>query len=115
MPLHPCPSCSCHVATDVGACPHCGASLAIVGAGSRDLRLPAAALLMGLALTACTFPQPQAKYGIAINDTSDLVDADEDGFAAADDCDDDDAAINPEAEETPGDGVDSNCDDEDDT
>ena len=46
-------------------------------------------------------------------DTSEVtvVDADADGFAEADDCDDSNAAINPDAEEL-CDGVDNNCDDE---
>ena len=41
---------------------------------------------------------------------------DEDGYTeTAGDCDDTDAAIHPNAEETAGDGVDSNCDGADDT
>ncbi|MCA9556939.1 MAG: putative metal-binding motif-containing protein, partial [Myxococcales bacterium] len=38
------------------------------------------------------------------------VDADQDGFTVATDCDDADPAINPEAYDAPGDGVDQNCD-----
>ena len=38
-----------------------------------------------------------------------FTDNDNDGWAQEDgDCDDDNADVNPEAEETPGDGVDSN-------
>ncbi len=44
-------------------------------------------------------------------DTEETVtDADGDGFEAADDCNDDDASVNPDAEDTVGDGVDNNCD-----
>jgi hypothetical protein len=42
-----------------------------------------------------------------------VVDADDDGFAVEDDCNDDDASINPDAEEIPGDGIDQDCDGED--
>ena len=51
----------------------------------------------------------------ATDDTASVVDADNDGWDEESDCDDDDASIHPEAEETPGDGVDSNCDGDDDT
>ena len=43
-------------------------------------------------------------------------DNDGDGYTPEDgDCDDDNPEVNPGAEETPGDGVDSNCNGEDDT
>jgi hypothetical protein len=51
-------------------------------------------------------------YGIA---QTGLEDSDGDGYTVGDDCDDENAAIHPGATETPGDGVDSNCDGEDDT
>lgn len=58
-----------------------------------------------------------AAYGVAetgMFDTGGDVDAD--GYTRSDgDCDDHDAAVYPGATETIGDGVDSNCDGEDDT
>ena len=69
------------------------------------------ALLLGLSLVGCAEKEDlQPAYGVPMQD------ADGDGFFIdEDDCDDEDAEINPNAEETPGDGVDSNCDGEDDT
>tara|TARA_B100001093_G_C26397005_1_gene829609 strand:- start:195 stop:425 length:231 start_codon:yes stop_codon:yes gene_type:complete len=72
-----------------------------------------------LGLTACDAKPSdtvtQALYGVDIVDTA-YMDYDGDGYSPSDgDCDDDNAEVNPGAEETPGDGVDSNCDGEDDT
>ena len=67
-----------------------------------------AAALLGL--TACDKP-PDAEpaYGVM------LVDNDEDGYEQDVDCDDEDPDRHPDAEETPGDGIDSNCNEDDDT
>jgi hypothetical protein len=54
-----------------------------------------------------------AEYGVP--DTGYLEDLDGDGFTRDEDCDDTDATVYPGAPETPGDGVDSNCDGNDDT
>lgn len=42
-------------------------------------------------------------------------DQDEDGYGDDVDCDDSDPDVFPNAEDTPGDGIDSNCDGDDDT
>lgn len=100
-------------------CPTCLAVLPDTGvpcaactrAGRAPARAPALAL-MGLSLVAGACGDKDevvALYGVEITD------ADDDGWWSEEDCDDNDPDIHPEAEETPGDGVDSNCNGEDDT
>ena len=108
--LRGCPVCSTPARAG-GACPGCGAAIP-----ARSVVLP---VLLGLALAGCD----EAK----LVDTSTMIamygtvagDNDGDGYpsseAGGSDCDDADETIHPEAEETAGDGVDSNCDGADDT
>ena len=116
-----CPACGCYCRAAEAACPHCGNTLT---AWSSANTRAAAAVLLGLAigLNGCSV---QSKYGVAdtgaqaeygVPDTGLYEDADEDGWTRADgDCNDDDATIHPDATETAGDSVDSNCDGADDT
>ncbi|MFT5584668.1 MAG: hypothetical protein ACI9VR_002253 [Cognaticolwellia sp.] len=90
-----------------GSCSHWGRPLTSSKLGASLLLLG-----VGLAIGATSCISSEADYGIP--DTG-YLDADGDDYSASQDCDDDDPAIYPGAPETAGDGVDSNCDGEDDT
>ncbi len=136
MKLTSCEFCGMHHFAHEKTCPHCNATATRRRIGGR--RMPsAAALLLGLGLTGCgdksddtgtsepaaepggepdygvpdtSIPNDEPEYGMA------MIDDDGDGYYAdIDDCDDNNPDIHPGAPETPGDGVDSNCDGNDDT
>ena len=80
------------------------------------MRLTPLPLLITLAgaCTGITVSRPDT--GFTFVDTSSTEDADGDGYSpSTGDCDDTVASVYPTADETMGDGVDSNCDGEDDT
>lgn len=109
--MKPCPHCQSHVRAGDTTCPHCGAS---VCTGLCVPKAATAAVLLGL-VAGCNGYTPQPKYGVVDTETG-MVDGDEDGWTIADgDCDDTNAAVHPEAAETAGDDVDSNCNEDDDT
>jgi hypothetical protein len=106
-----CSSCGTHHRPHT-ACPHCADEASAPTVASRTPAVVAAVLAMGL--VACngggdSAPEPQALYGVVVTDE------DDDGYDAGSDCDDADPAVHPGATETAGDGVDSNCDGNDDT
>ncbi|MCB9674371.1 MAG: putative metal-binding motif-containing protein [Alphaproteobacteria bacterium] len=106
MAMVSCPGCRAVANAEACVCPECGLKLRSC---SSKVARTASAMMLGLALGCDGGPQPEPAYGIP------FVDDDGDGYESDVDCDDTDANIYPEADETPGDGVDSNCDGEDDT
>lgn len=109
-----CGCCGTHVRVAGQSCPFCGCDKASKVANTASVAL------LGLALSGCIIVNPQPKYGIA-NTGEDTFgesiadDADSDGYPVPADCNDQDPNVNPAATETPGDGIDSNCDGQDDT
>ena len=129
--LAPCTRCGQHVFVGSATCPHCGAAFGTTGS---PLTLGSTALLLGLTLCATACPPVQTKYGDTgpidcgtlyadevgdgygdPNTGTDGCQAPTDYIEDSSDCDDTNPDINPEATETPGDGIDSNCNDDDDT
>ena len=105
MTMHLCSACGTPVPGE--RCPHC--DVPENRPGSSKIVTASAVVLLGLSMAACTGPGGAvALYGVEVTVS------DNDGYFDGDDCDDNDADIHPGAEETAGDGVDSNCDGEDD-
>jgi len=117
------------------SCAHCGTNISVGESKTNGVGTMALLGLLGLPLmTACgdkedtgtaveaaaepamePTAEPDMAMDYGVPDTG-YVDNDGDGWTIADgDCDDDNPDIHPDAEEVEGDGVDSNCNSDDDT
>ncbi len=66
--------------------------------------------LLALVLLSACDPAKVRETGDPSTESGSWVDGDGDGFTDNVDCDDDDATVNPGVDDTPGDGVDQDCD-----
>jgi hypothetical protein len=97
MSLRTCPRCDGFVPARAARCPHCpGGGLLRVLAGT-----------FAMTLMACYGVSPRYMHAQGPND---CVDGDGDGVCAPTDCNDADKTVFPNAADSDGDGVDSNCD-----
>ena len=106
--MHNCTSCNRLLVEEVSECPFCSADQ------EKRFKIPRSVKMLGASATAFVMA---ACYGIGPmdyketgEDTGVALDLDDDGFPADVDCDDSNAAINPEATEDCTDGVDNDCD-----
>ncbi len=95
--MTPCMSCSRYIRNDGDECPFCGTSSPVM----MNLKRATVVALTPLFLAACYGGAPVPEG---------YEDFDGDGWMEVDDCDDNNAAVNPDADEVCDDDIDNNCD-----
>lgn len=96
-----CPQCGRHHKETESSCPFCGRSRGRLGRLTRSATVAFSAVV----LMACYGPPPGGW-----DSGEDGFDGDDDGSPVAEDCNDDDPRIYPEAVEICDDGLDNDCD-----
>jgi hypothetical protein len=108
--MKPCPSCDRHIRTTEKECPHCGNDLRSALIKWRNAAAAGAASMVLAACYGGAGTYDSGELYDSVDDTS-LIDNDSDGHFASEDCNDEDASINPDADEVCDDEVDNDCDD----
>jgi hypothetical protein len=103
--MNNCSGCGRHLLESSNLCPFCGSSRKALGSLRNKLGVLASAAV----LAAC-YGAPPGDLKYDTSDTGGIMDADADGWILGEDCDDQDAEVNPEAAEVCDDGVDNDCD-----
>jgi len=102
-----CPDCGRHHMAEESACPFCKKSRPLLNKAAKS----ATVLLSAMVLMACYGGFKDTAETGTPGDTT-IEDVDSDGFTVDDgDCNDDNADINPVAEEICNDKIDNDCDD----
>lgn len=119
MTMFVCTDCSSFVPPAARACPACGRSVTPTARVVGGVLTLAGGSLFAMTLSACYgMTEPPRDYDDAgprsdahsLTCSDPATDLDGDGHCGSFDCDEADPDIHSGAEDTPGDGVDSNCD-----
>lgn len=117
--MTPCTRCRRHLAAATSTCPFCGASQRM-GLAGRVMSSVGGSVTM-VVLSACygvPYDEKDTTYYTDLDryptdtdtDTTPVVDVDEDGWSPPEDCDDANAAVNPDATEDCANAIDDDCD-----
>lgn len=100
--MHVCPSCERPLIHAESSCPFCLAPQGPIRRAAISIGRGMMMVVTPIVLAAC--------YGVPQDSDWSKADEDGDGYTFETDCDDEDAAVNPDATEVCDDAIDNNCD-----